>query len=139
MLAENPEDVRMGAANLEKHLQILHGFGVPVVVAINAFDTDHASEHDVIVRVAEAAGARVAVTTHVREGGAGAEALAREVVAAAATRSVLRHTYELDEPLAAKIEAIALRVYGRRPSTTRCPPAPTLPGWSDSGSVTCRS
>lgn len=112
MLAENPEDVRMGAANLEKHLQILHGFGVPVVVAINAFDTDHASEHDVIVRVAEAAGARVAVTTHVREGGAGAEALAREVVAAAATRSVLRHTYELDEPLAAKIEAIALRVYG---------------------------
>lgn len=112
MLAENPEDVELGSANLTRHLQILRGFGLPVVVAINAFPTDHPTEHEVIRRVARQAGAHVAVTTAVAEGGVGAIELAREVVAACRTPSVLRHTYELDEPLTAKIEAIAAQVYG---------------------------
>ncbi len=45
MLAECPEDVRAGAANLRKHLQIVRSFGMQPVVAINAFPTDHDSEH----------------------------------------------------------------------------------------------
>lgn len=112
MLQENPEDVREGASNLEKHLQILAAFGVPVVVAINAFPGDHASEHQVIELIAHQAGARVAVSTHVADGGAGAIALAEAVLEASRSSAELVHTYELDESLTAKIEAIAEEVYG---------------------------
>lgn len=112
LLAENPGDVRAGGANLLKHLEIVRGFGVPAVVAINAFADDHPSEHRVIEELAAQAGARVAVSTHVADGGEGARDLARHVVAACTEEADLRFTYDLDEPLAAKIEAVATRVYG---------------------------
>ena len=113
LLAEDPGDVRAGGANLLKHVQIVRDFGLPVVVAINAFAEDHASEHAVIQELASEAGVPAAVCTHVARGGEGAADLAREVVvAAAAAPSDLTFTYELDAPLAAKIEAVATKVYG---------------------------
>ena len=63
LLAENPDDVLAGAANLRKQLENVALHGVPPVVAINAFPTDHASEHDVIRAVADEMGARSAVCT----------------------------------------------------------------------------
>jgi formate--tetrahydrofolate ligase len=72
MLAESPDDVRAGADNLRKHIAIVRSFGVAPVVAINAFPTDHPSEHEVIASIARDAGALVAVATHVPDGGAGA-------------------------------------------------------------------
>ena len=112
MLQESPEDVRAGAANLRKHIEIIRSFGVSPVVAINAFPSDHPSEHDVIADIAQAAGARVAVATHVVDGGKGAADLAREVVAACADPSTFTPTYDLHDPLPTKIERIATGVYG---------------------------
>jgi len=112
MLGENPDDVRAGAANLVKHIEIVRSFGVSPVVAINVFPGDHPSEHDAIKELAEAAGARCASATHVADGGAGAVELARLVEEACHEPTHFAFTYDLDQPLAAKIEAIATTVYG---------------------------
>ncbi|WP_374929603.1 formate--tetrahydrofolate ligase [Kytococcus sedentarius] len=112
MLAEGPQDVEAGAPNLRKHLSIIRSFGVQPVVAINAFPTDHPSEHDVIRRIAEEEGARVAVSTHVAEGGEGARELARVVAEACEEETSFTPTYELTDPLDTKIEKIATGVYG---------------------------
>ncbi|SEI70893.1 Formate-tetrahydrofolate ligase [Deinococcus reticulitermitis] len=112
LLAEHPDDVRAGGDNLRKHIEIVRGFGVSPVVAINAFPSDHPSEHAVIREIAEAAGARVAVSTHVAQGGAGAEALAREVMAACGEETDFRYTYDLADSIGTKLEKVARQVYG---------------------------
>ncbi len=73
LLEENVEAVRAGAANLAKQIENVTIFGVPAVVAINAFPTDTPGEVEAIKEVALAAGARAAVVaTHFSDGGAGA-------------------------------------------------------------------
>jgi formate--tetrahydrofolate ligase len=112
MLVENPDDVRAGAANLRHHIEIVRGFGVSPVVAINAFPGDFDSEHDVIRQVAQDAGARVAVSRHVALGGAGAVELVDAVEKAAGDPSDLVFTYDLADSLVDKITAVATKVYG---------------------------
>jgi formate--tetrahydrofolate ligase len=111
---ENVEAVRAGAANLAKQIENVAAFGVPAVVAINAFPTDTPAEHEAIREVALAAGARDAVlATHFVNGGAGAEALASAVWAAASEGApAFRYIYPDDMPVAEKIETIATRIYG---------------------------
>ena len=82
LLAENPDDVRAGAANLVKQIENVKVHGVSPVVAINAFPTDLDSEHQAIREIAESVGARVAVCTHFSDGGKGATDLAQAVVEA---------------------------------------------------------
>lgn len=112
MLEENPEDVRLGGENLRRHIEIVRRFGVSPVVAINAFPTDYDSEHDVIREIAAEAGARVAVTRHVADGGKGALDLAAMVVEAAQEPPSFHYLYDLDLPLVDKIEKIAKEIYG---------------------------
>ncbi len=112
MIEENVEDVRAGAVNLRKHIEIVRRFGVSPVVAINAFPTDHPSEHAAIREIAEAMGARVAVSRHVAEGGAGAGELAQMVVEACEEEHDFQFLYDLDLPLAEKIERVATQIYG---------------------------
>ena len=112
MLDEDPDAVRAGIANLRRHIEIVRGFGIPPVVAVNAFPTDHDSELAVIAGAAEAEGARVAVSTHVLDGGKGATELAAVVARACDDAHTLRPTYDLDAPLRRKIEAVATDVYG---------------------------
>jgi formate--tetrahydrofolate ligase len=112
MLEENPEDVRLGGENLRRHIEIVRRFGVSPVVAINAFPTDHDSEHNVIREIAAEAGARVAVTRHVAEGGKGALELAALVVEATQEPTSFRYLYDLDLPLVDKIEKVAKEIYG---------------------------
>ena len=112
MLAEDPEAVLAGADNLRRHLQIVAGFGLHPVVAINAFPSDHASEHDVITRIAAEAGVPCAVSTHVADGGAGALVLAEAVTRVAGVPTEVRYSYDLADPLTAKIDAVARQVYG---------------------------
>ncbi|HEX7463121.1 MAG TPA: formate--tetrahydrofolate ligase [Dermatophilaceae bacterium] len=112
MLEENPEDVRLGGANLQRHIEIVRRFGVSPVVAINAFPSDHESEHQVIREIAAAAAARVAVTRHVAEGGKGALELAALVVEAAEEPTTFSYLYDLDAPLVDKIEKVAREIYG---------------------------
>lgn len=112
MLRENPDDVYAGSANLKKQIENIRLHGVSPVVAINAFPTDYASEHDVIREVAEGMGARVAVCEHFSEGGAGAVELAEAVAEAAEEPSSFRFLYADEAPLREKIETIATKVYG---------------------------
>jgi len=112
MLTENPDDVAVGAANLRRQIENLRLHGVPVVVAINAFPSDYPSEHDVITAVAREMGARVETCTHVRDGGAGAAALAHAVVEAAEEPSRFEMLYPGEMPLSEKIDTLAQRVYG---------------------------
>lgn len=112
MLLENPDDVLAGAENLRKHIEIVQGFGVQPVVAINAFPSDYDSEHDVIRAIAAEMGVRCAVSTHVANGGAGAVELAEQVVLASEASTEFRPSYDLDQPLKEKIEAVATKVYG---------------------------
>ena len=112
MLEESPEDVRLGAPNLLRHIDIVRRFGVSPVVAINAFPTDHESELQAIKDIAAEAGARVAVSRHVTDGGKGALELASMVVEAANEPTSFSYLYELDAPLVDKIEKVATQIYG---------------------------
>ncbi|SEP06994.1 formate--tetrahydrofolate ligase [Aquisalimonas asiatica] len=112
MTAENPDDVYAGADNLRKQIDNIRAHGIAPVVAINVFPTDYASEHEAIRDVAEQAGARVALCTHVRDGGAGAAELAEAVAAAAEEPNRFEYLYPDDMHLDDKIKRIATRIYG---------------------------
>lgn len=112
LLAENPDDVLAGADNLRKQVENLRVHGVSPVVCINAFPTDHPSEHAAIREVAESLGARVAVSTHFTDGGAGAAELAEAVAEAAGEKSDFRFLYPNDASLREKVETVAAKVYG---------------------------
>jgi formate--tetrahydrofolate ligase len=112
LLEENPDDVHAGAANLRKQIDNIRVHGVSPVVAINAFPTDHASEHAAIREIAESFGARAAVTTHFAEGGKGGVELAEVVAEAAEEPSDFRLLYPDGASLRDKIEAVATKVYG---------------------------
>ncbi len=114
LLEENVEATRLGAQNLAKQIENVTMFGVPAVVAINAFPTDTPAEVEAIREVALASGARAAVVaTHFVDGGAGATDLAEAVWAAASDGSAdFKLLYPDEMPLAEKIETIVTRVYG---------------------------
>jgi len=111
---ENPDGVRRGCENLAQHIEIVRTYGIPAVVAINAFPTDRPSEVEVVREVALAAGARDAVVSdHFARGGAGAEELARAVWAAAAAGAPdFRFLTDDEATLPQRIEAIATTIYG---------------------------
>jgi formate--tetrahydrofolate ligase len=112
LLAENPQAVSEGCANLRKQIENVLMHGVPCVVAVNAFDSDKPSEVEVIRAEALAAGARAVVTSRVwAEGGAGGVDLAEAVVEACAAPKEFRFLYDLDWPIKRKIETIARRMY----------------------------
>ena len=112
LLAENPDDVAAGAANLRKQIANIRLHGVPAVVAINAFPTDHASEHEVIRQIAAEESARAAVCTHFPDGGRGAIELAEAVEEATAEPSDYHVLYPDSASLRDKIHAVATNVYG---------------------------
>jgi formate--tetrahydrofolate ligase len=112
MLAENPEDVHIGGANLRKQIENIRLHGVSPVVAINAFPGDHPSEHAAIAEIAASMGARSAVCTHFADGGAGATDLADAVAEAAEEPSDFHFLYPDSASLREKIEIVARQVYG---------------------------
>lgn len=112
MLAENPDDVYAGAENLRRQIANIQVHGVTPVVAINAFGTDHPSEHEAIREIAARAGVRCATSTHFTDGGAGATELADAVAEAAEEPNEFSFLYPVGLPLRDKIEAIATHIYG---------------------------
>jgi len=113
LLREDLAAVEAGCANLDKQIENVHAFGLPVVVAINVFDRDTPAEIELVRARAVAAGALGAYRSEVwAQGGAGAEELARAVLAAAARPPRMRFLYPLDLPIKQKIEAIARTMYG---------------------------
>jgi formate--tetrahydrofolate ligase len=113
LLEENVDAVERGCANLEKQVENMRLFGVPVVVAINSFPTDTKHEVEVVTEKAKAAGAfRVAGYEGWAKGGAGAEELAHAVVEAAEQLSNFKFLYPLEMSIKDKIETIATKIYG---------------------------
>jgi formate--tetrahydrofolate ligase len=112
LLRENADDVAAGASNLRKQVSNIRLHGVTPVVAINAFPTDHPSEHQVIRDIAAELGVRAAVCTHFADGGRGAVELASAVADAAAEPSEFRLLYPGSASLREKIETVATEVYG---------------------------
>jgi formate--tetrahydrofolate ligase len=112
LLAEDPDAVHEGAANLRKQLDNVRLHGVTPVVAVNAFPGDHDSEHRALREIAEQAGVRAAVCTHFARGGKGAVELAEAVAEAAEEPGEFRFLYSDEASLRDKIETIATRVYG---------------------------
>jgi formyltetrahydrofolate synthetase len=106
-------DLAAGAANLERHIRIVEGFGVQPVVAVNRFPEDSDADVTVVRRLAIEHGAFAAeATSGYSDGGAGAGALAEAVAAAVLRPSRLEFAYDLDDPIAVKIAKLARRVYG---------------------------
>ena len=112
LLAENPEEVHIGGANLRKQIENIRLHGVTPVVAINAMPDDFASEHAAIREIAAAMGARCAVCHHFTDGGRGAVELAEAVAETAEEPRDFRFLYPAQAPLREKIETIATRIYG---------------------------
>ncbi len=113
MLENNVADVEAGASNLRKQIENVKLHGVTPVVAINAFETDHPEEIEAVKRIAIESGALgAAVSTHWADGGKGAIELAEMVIAAADEPNEFKFLYDLDQPIKAKIEIIAKKIYG---------------------------
>ena len=109
---ENLEALEAGMPNLLRHVSNIKGvWGLPVVVAINAFPTDTPAELALVEQRCNELGVNVALSEVWAKGGEGGRALAEEVLRLCDEPSDFRFAYELDEPLAKKVEDIATRVY----------------------------
>ena len=110
----NPEAVRIGFANLQKHIQNIQAFGLPCVVAANCFPSDTDEEMQILRELCVAEGARFSATQIFAKGGKGGLELASEVL------SILDenrpgnpcHTYSLEDTVCDKITALATKIYG---------------------------
>src|SRR3546814_447928 len=110
---ENPEALRKGLANLDRHIRNLGNFGVPVIVGINHFVSDTEAELDIVREGCRKLGVDAFVCTHWADGGRGTEALARKVAdLAEGGASQFRPLYPDDMPLWDKMRTIARTIYG---------------------------
>ena len=109
---ENLDALERGLPNLLRHVDnIRNVFGLPCVVALNRFPTDTDAELALVADRCKALGVQVALSEVHAKGGAGGEALAREVLSLCEQPSELYYAYELNLPLREKIKAIAKKVY----------------------------
>lgn len=105
--------LRQGLPNLQKHIQSMQSFGVPVVVAINTFSSDSKAEQALIEDYCEKIGVPVAVSDGWAKGGKGCIALAEKVVEAAQScTSVYSPTYALTDSILEKMEKVCRNSYG---------------------------
>ena len=110
---EDTELLRKGCVNLKKHISNAKTYGVPVVVAVNKFETDTEAEVEVLREEALAAGAEAAVpANHWAEGGAGAIELGKAVIAASSKPKNFSLLYDLDGTVQDRIEKIGKVMYG---------------------------
>ena len=109
---ENLAWLEDGASNLLKHIETVKKAGIKPVVAINAFHTDTEEEIKLTCKIAEQAGARVAVSKHWQYGGEGAVELADAVIDACNDPVDFKFLYDMDTPLRERVERIATEVYG---------------------------
>ena len=110
---ENVDAVTSGCKNLERHIENIGKFGVPVVVAINDYITDTKNEHAAIIEFCKNLGVQCKISSHWEKGGAGAADLAEEVAKLADSNSAkFRTLYDNKMTLWDKTECIAKNIYG---------------------------
>ncbi len=110
--SENVGWVEKGTGNLVHHINTVKKAGINPVVCINAFHADTKNEIAAVRRLAEAAGARVALSNHWLKGGDGALEFADAVVDACEEKARFKFLYDLKTPLKKRVELIAKEVYG---------------------------
>ena len=112
---ENVAALEKGFANLQRHLENLRGFGVPVVVSVNRFSADTEAELGKLHELCAKQGVEAVVADHWARGGEGAAPLARAVVALADSgKADFRFLYPDEMPLRDKIKTIAQKIYRAR-------------------------
>ena len=110
---ENVDAVTLGCKNLEKHVENINKFGVPVVVAINDYVSDTEKEHNAIINFCKNLGVQCKISSHWEKGGQGASELAEEVAKVAdSNMSEFNTLYEDAMPLWDKTKYIAQNIYG---------------------------
>ena len=112
LTTENLDALEKGIPNLLRHVSnIKDVYGLPVVVAINAFPTDTPAELEFVEKKCNELGVNVCLSEVWAKGGEGGEALAKEVVKLCDQPSELHFAYDAEAPIAEKIEAIATKIY----------------------------
>ena len=110
---ENLEALKVGMTNLERHLDNINKFGVPVGVAVNRFSADSESERALVLETCKALGVEAVESDHWASGGAGAKNLAERVVATIDTRPAnFKPLYGEAVPLWDKVRCVAQEIYG---------------------------
>lgn len=110
---ENVEALQKGIVNLEKHIENLHKFGVPVVVTLNSFVTDTEAEVSFVKRFCEERNCEFALSKVWEKGGEGGVALAEKVLETLEKKeSHFKLLYQDNESLKEKIETVAREIYG---------------------------
>lgn len=110
---ENVGAVERGFENLQKHIENLHIFGVPFVVALNRFPHDTEEEIKKLLELCQEEEARIALSEVYSKGGEGGLALAEEVIKASEEdKNDFKLLYPLEMPLLDKIEVVAKKIYG---------------------------
>ncbi|MDA3910396.1 MAG: formate--tetrahydrofolate ligase [Bacteroidales bacterium] len=111
----NPEAVKKGLENLDKHIENIRLFNINPIVAINQFSADTEAETKIVMDHCESVNVQVAVNSAWADGGKGAEELAEKVVKAADSCTVcFEPLYKFDWDVERKIETIATKVYGAK-------------------------
>ena len=112
--SENLKAIEKGMVNLERHFNNMqNNFGLPCIICINHFVNDTDAEVELLKSKAESMGAKVVISKHWADGGAGAEDLAKTVVEIVDGHSGKhKYVYEDNDSLWEKIEAIATKIYG---------------------------
>jgi len=112
LAGENMAALEKGLTNLTKHIENIQQFGLPAVVAINAFPTDTAAELNFVEEKCNAMGAEVALSEVWAKGSVGGQVLAEKVLAACEKPSNFSFMYDEQAPIKDKIAAIATKIYG---------------------------
>jgi len=111
--SENLDALAKGIVNLEKHIENLHKYGVPVIVTLNAFSSDTAKEHDFVRAFCEERGCEFALSEVWEKGGEGGVALAQKVLDTLENKTSNFHVlYDNEKTLKEKIETVATEIYG---------------------------
>ena len=108
----DPEAVRLGLENLDKHIESVSHFNKHPVVALNRFANDTDEEISIIRERAEAHGVGFAETRHFSEGGKGAQDLAREVMKSIGRNKPFSPLYSLDDSVFEKVQKVCKEMYG---------------------------
>lgn len=110
---ENLDQLARGFENLEKHIENVHKFGVPAIVAINKFPTDTDAELKFVLQRCKELGAEAVLSEVWGKGGEGGIEMAKKVVEVAERKqSNFKPLYDVNESIKSKIEKIAIEIYG---------------------------
>ena len=123
---ENLEYLTAGADNLRRHVENMRNFGLPVCVAINAFPTDTAAEHDCVKKICAELGVPCALAEVFAKGGQGGTELAKTVLDIMQDDTAVSFTYPDEMSLKEKVLAVAKKIYRAKDVTWSAPALKTL-------------